>query len=224
MGSGRDDLIWAVGVAAEAFLAGTAWRAASRVREHRPVAAVVTYGLGADLAMRFLQAAFLEGAPRPFTGAARLAYHGEVALFFGWPCALALLAAHVFRPGRPGSVFAGWAPSWVPVGVWFGLVPGHILTFPLGGKRTAKLFFWVEIAALAWAAVSVIRSWRTRWGRQHAATLFLLGTELVIVLLGPFITSIYQDWNLAKLLYTTSFLTLGGWYLRRAARHLPSTP
>lgn len=224
MGSGRDDLIWTIGVAAEAFLAGMAWRAARRVREHRPVAAAVTYGLGADLAMRFLQVAFLEGAPRPFTGAARLAYHAEVALFFGWPCALALLAAHVFRPGRAGAVFAGWVPSWVPVGVWFGLVPGHILTFPLGGKRTSKLFFWVEIAALAWAAWCVIRSWRTRWGREHGAVLFLLGTELVIVLLGPFITNVFKDWNLAKLLYTASFLTLGAWYLRRTERLLPPTP
>lgn len=224
MGGGRDDLIWACGVAAEAFLAGTAWRAALCVRGHRPVAVAVTYGLVADLAMRFLQVAWLEGAPRPFAGPARLAYHAEVALMVGWPCALALLAASIFRPGRPGAVFTGWAPSWVPVGAWLGLVPGHILTFPLGGKRTAKLFFWVEIVALALAAFSVIRSWRTPWGRQHGAALFLLGTELVVVLLGPYISNIYRDWNLAKLLYTASFLTLAVWYLRRSPRSLPPSP
>lgn len=224
MGGGRDDLIWALGVAAEAFLCAGAWRATRRVREHRPVAVALAYGLGADLAIRFLQVAWLQGAPRPFQGAARLAYHAEVGLMLGWPCALALLAAHVFRPGRGGAVFAGWAPAWVPVGAWLGLVPGHILTFPLGGKRTAKLFFWVEIIALALAAVSIIRSWRTPWGRQHGAAMFLLGTELVVVLLGPYVSSIYRDWNLAKLLYTASFLTLGIWYLRRAQRTFPPSP
>lgn len=205
MGCRKDDLIWACGILAMVILAGAAWRAAGRVASHRPVALAVSYGLGADLARRFLQIAFLAGAPRPFTGAARLLYHVDFTLMVGWPCALTLLTAAVFRPR---SALA----TGVPLGTWFGLLAAHALVYPLGERQTQRVFFLVELLMLASAALTVAGTWSRRWRSPHGAVLFLLGTELVVVLLGPFVGNVFRDWRIAVVLYGSAFLALSIWY------------
>ena len=63
------------------------------------VPALLGYALAAALGMLAIGAA-LVGAPRPFAGTARALYHLHVALFLGWPAALAVASCRLFDGRR----------------------------------------------------------------------------------------------------------------------------
>lgn len=211
MGLGHLDLTWVAGMCAEGLALGSAAVASRDEPRHRPVALLFAFAVVSDLVVKALQIAWLAGAPRPFAGAARLAYHAEVLLSVAWPCALGYLAARTFQRLRPRA-------RCIPVGVWIGVVVAHVLLFPMTGRQTSRLFLGVEVAMLALSAACVAAGWRATWRAAHGVVLFLLGVELVVVLLGPFATSIFRDWNVARVIYTAAFTGLAFWYGARPVR------
>lgn len=210
------DLTWIAGMCAEGMALLCA-AVASRVDpRHRPIALLFAFAFASDVIAKAAQIAFLSGAPLPFTGAARAAYHVEVALSIAWPCVLALLAARTFQRLRPRA-------TCIPVGAWLGVGVAHALLFPMSEEQTSRLFLGVEAAMLLLAASCVVAGWRSTWRSVHGVVLFLLGVELVVVVLGPFATNIFRDWAVARIIYTTAFTGLAFWYGARPVRpHLAS--
>ncbi len=198
---------------AEAVALGCAIHAAREDRQHRPVALLFAFAVVSDLASKALQVALLSGAPRPFAGLARLAFDNVTMLGAAWPLALALLAGHLFWRRRMATA--------APIGAALGVAVSLALLSPLSGERTQALLLRVEGGALVWAFACAVAGWGSGWRAVHGVALFLFGTELVVVCLGPFATNIFRDWNVARVLYTVAFFGLSFWYTARPhPRHL----
>jgi len=216
VGLRHDDLIWLAGMCAEGMALGSTFFAAREEPRHRAVARLFAFAFASDLAAKALQVAFLAGAPRPFAGVARGAYHMEVAISVAWPCLLAYTAARLFLRERVHA-------ACVPVGAWLGVVVSHVAHFPMKRAGMARVFLAVELAMLLWAGACVAVGWRSAWRSVHGVLLFLLGTELVVVLLGPYASDVFRDWNVARVIYMAAFVGLAFWYAARPVRpHLAS--
>ena len=206
MGNPFADVTWLVCLGAEAAMILASRRQALRDPSHLPIPYLFSYVLVADTAMRMLRPV-LHGAPRPFSGLARIAYHAETALFRGWPCALAAVALWVFLPNLRKYL------PFLPLGAWLGLKTGMVLQYPITGVATARVFLVVEIAVLACVALATTAGWYGKWGPVHRAVLFLTGAEAVVTFIGPYATSIYRDWAIATVIYAFAFAGLAAWYL-----------
>lgn len=206
MGSPFADVTWLTCLLAESAMILASRRQALRDPSHTPIPYLFSYVLVADTAMRMLRP-ILSGAPRPFTGLARLAYHTETALFTGWPCALAAVALWVFLPKLRKHL------PLLPLGAWLGLNVGMVTHFPIAGAATARVFLVMEIGVLACALLAATAAWYERWGSVHRAVLFLVGAEAVVTFIGPYATSIYRDWAVATVIYAFAFAGLAAWYL-----------
>jgi hypothetical protein len=207
---GRSEDVALVAVlVAETALLSAAQEAARRIPDHNDIVALARFALAADVLGHGIRGAFLAGAPRPFEGAARGAYHVETALVVGWPIALALVAWRRFGGERIPAV---------PVGAWVGLTVGHVLVWPLSRRQTSTLLFAVELAAVAWGGLCAFLAWPKRWTSVHGVVLFLLGAEVVVATLGPFLTDVFRDWSVARILYAYTFSGLAAWYLWRMFR------
>lgn len=207
MGSRPHALIWGALVAAEVLFVASARRRASASPEHRPVASAATYVLVADVAMRALQVAGLDDAPRPLTTWYRAALYLETLLFTGWPCVVAALGLWMFLP------YGKRVGAQMVLGSWLGVNACLVYVYPIGPDPTARVLQLVTIAAVGVVAVAASAAWSRRWGRAHLAALFLAGTELVVAVIGPYATNIYRDWSVATLVYAVAFGSLGFWYL-----------
>lgn len=213
MGLRNDDLIWLAGMCAEGMALGSALFAAREEPRHRAVARLFTLAVVSDLAAKALQVAFLAGAPRPLAGVARAAYFAELSLSAAWPCLLSFAAARLFLRHRARA-------ACVPVGAWLGFMAASVLFFPLKRQATSLA---LELAMLLWAGVCAVTGWGGAWRSVHGVLLFLLGTEVVVVLLGPYAGDIYRDWNVARVIYTAAFVGVAFWYAARPVRpHLAS--
>jgi hypothetical protein len=91
--------------------AAAGWALTRRVPTHAPVAGAISWSLASDLGRAALQELVLRRAPVPYTGAARLAFAAEQALYLSWPAALAGAALVVYRERSPWPVAAAWAGS-----------------------------------------------------------------------------------------------------------------
>lgn len=187
------------------------------------VPALLGYALAADLAMLAIGAA-LAGAPRPFAGVARALYHLHVALFLGWPAALAVAACRLFDGRRVDRVAKRVrrpprAAVPVVVGVWIGLVVGLAALHPLARGRTAAVLHAAELAAVIVAGVAIGLSWGIVWGQRHLVVGLLVAIEGTLALLGPWAHDVFRDWpRLARLPYLLGFgaaVVLHAAWLRR---------
>lgn len=143
------------------------------------------------------------GAPRPFVGAVRVAYHLETAIILGWPALLAAASWRVFAwkvEGRPAFLAIGAA--------WAVVAAGLVVRFPVGRAWTARTLHGFELVAVAFAMVPVARAWRRPWGTAHASVLLLVAVELSVALIGPFVRNPFADWRLASLAYLIGFVSL----------------
>ncbi len=155
------------------------------------------------------------GAPRPFVGAARVAYHLETAMVLGWPAALAVAAWRVFDVPRwhrltgcrerPTDGF--WAMLAV-LACWCVVACGMALRYPMGREWTARTLHGFELVAVAFAGVAVVRAWSRPWGTGHASVLLLVAVELSVATIGPFVRNPFADWRLASCSYLIGFLAL----------------
>lgn len=143
------------------------------------------------------------GAPRPFAGLVRVAYHLETAIVLGWPAVLAAASWRVFAwkvDGRPAFLAIG--------ACWAVVAAGLVVRFPVGRAWTARTLHGFELVAVAFALVPVARAWRRPWGTAHASVLLLVAVEMSVALIGPFVRNPFADWRLASLAYLIGFVSL----------------
>lgn len=194
-------------VAAEAGALVSAWLLGRRDPSYRIARPVFAAALVIDLYATVLQVVWLKGAPKPFTGAVRAAYHAETALFAGWPAVVAAFGARAFgrtihpKVGRRG-------PHGVAV-AWALFVLGSIAFFPMSTPAVQRSLAVAEGTSVATCGVFALVAYdAARWKPVHALALGLAGIELVVVTVGPFATSPFTDWAIAQVIYVITFGTI----------------
>lgn len=195
---------------AEVVLIVRSWRASRFSPRHRYLPALIACAFVTDVAVYLLHRFALRGAPRPFTGWPRLAYHVETAFVVGWSAEVALFGLWVFLPRR-------WHRARpVVLWAWLAAIGYHVLAYPLSRLATTVFLVGAELAAVVTVAVAAVLSYRLRrWGSLEGVALFLAGTELVVTLLGPYATNPFTDWDVARVLYFAAFAGLAAWYTPR---------
>jgi hypothetical protein len=204
------------------------WAIASRVRAHRPVAALLSVGFGVDVARRALKFAVLAPAharfdPAPLEGWSRAGGHVETALFLAWPAALVATARVIFdedggkrRRLSAVSVAMLWAFS----------VGALALAYPITrGAVLARCYLAVELASLL-VVIVTIGAWvqERRSPEVHHVVVALVATAELCTLMGPWRINLFGSWPLAQSVYLALFVVLlmlqGGalWMSRRSSR------
>lgn len=162
-------LLVAVAVAAWALALGR-WTVAPWPHL-RPLAWLATLGAAADGAVMQVRWLVLDGEPKPYEGAARLAYHATQGIVLAWPAALVAVARVAFLRRR-------WR---LVVPVWVVALAGVAWAYPW--LRLERL--GVAYAVWSWACcgiVAVIAGWtyrRVDWGPHHVAPLLLMAGETI---------------------------------------------
>jgi hypothetical protein len=194
-----------IGVLLSALATVLALNVARKRREHRPVAALLAFGLLSDLARWPLRAWVLLPAherfgTEPLQGGARLAFHVDQALFLAYPAAVAALAIGIFLRRRPWAVAIVWAAT---IGVLAAMYPAT------RGALLRRCYLAAELASLTLAVGSFI-TWV--WKREtptltHGCVMLIAGIELAM-LIGPYRLNIYSDWDIAAAMYSTMYVAL----------------
>jgi hypothetical protein len=173
--------------------------------EHRPIALLLGYGLASDVVRRVIRLGVLaparaELAGAPFTGWARIAFHGEVALFVGWMAGVAALAVFVFGRRRPWGVLAVYVVAVAVLAAGYPTFRGELL---------GKAYLALELAALC-TSVGCLLLWflgDERGKTQHLAAGFIVIAE-TLMLVGPFRMGIFSAWDLARSILIALYISL----------------
>jgi hypothetical protein len=179
------------------------------------VVMLVAYALLDEVLLEVGHRWIFAGAPRPFAGLVRAAYHLETALVLGWPALLVTAAWRVFdvprwdrasgRRVRPSDgVWAGWGV----LGCWVVVAGGMALRYPMGRTWTTRTLHLFEVACVLCAGGAVVRAWRREWGTAQVSVLLLVGVELAVGTIGPFVRDPFADWRLASCSYLIGFVCL----------------
>jgi len=187
----------------------SAWGLARRDRTHRPVAVLLTLGLASDVAVRALQAFYLEsarvrlGVSVPWTGTDRIVGHVSDAVVLLWPAALA---------GASIAVFLGWRP-WLAVAGYVLAVVAFIVLHPIGGNGSLPLALKAFNVASVAVAVGCAATWYMKTEKSgerpntaRAALLVLLPIELAS-LAGAWRLG-FAKWHLSQIAYLVMFSIL----------------
>jgi hypothetical protein len=202
-----------------ASLACLAWAVARRDAEHRWVAAFVTWMLFTDLARRLL-IHLRQGAPKPYTGLARVEFHADQLLVLSWSFLFAALCLHMFARRRPWPALGGWALTFLVC-----------LDYPnVSGPVLGALYRGVSLVALVvcWAAIlwGMTRRRELEPTLAHLIVMLYAVTDVVLNLV-PFAGGYFSSWPLVRI---ANLMLLSGctaahvWFLvrRRAAATAPA--
>jgi len=194
--------------ALSALATALAWMLARRRAEHRPVAVLLTVGLGADVAQRTLRTFYLGavtqrlGADIPWTGLARLAATFFHALFLAWPAALLGAALVVFlrRGAWPAGAAYAAGIAWI------------VVVHPIAGNGSlAQALTAAQLAAVL-ASLGCGLTWYLRpttepTSTAQAALALIIGVELT-TLAFAWRTGIFANWHLSQAIYVVMYAVL----------------
>lgn len=181
-----------------------AWALASKRREHRPIAALLSLGLAAELAQRTLSVAVVGplrgalGVDVPWTGWARAAGLLYDAVALTWPAALIAAALVVFARRRPWAAFLVWGSA---VAVFAALHP------IAGNGSQARAYTAVQVLSVAIAAAMGLE-WASR--RTTPATTAQLALAMIVIaelvsLFGAWRVGLFDGWPISQALYLVMF-------------------
>lgn len=181
------------------------WIVARHRPEHRPIAWLLGYGLASDIVRRVvrihvLQPARAELGGAPFTGAARIVFHVETALFLGWMAAVAALAVWIFGRRRPWGVLVAYVVAVLVVAIGYPTFRGELL---------GKAYLACQLAALC-TSVGFLLRWFVGSERarvHHIAAGLIILTELSM-LAGPYRFGVFTTWHLAQSMLIALYVTI----------------
>lgn len=214
-----------VACAAAAF---TAWHLTRLRPYYRPVARLLAANLAADLAGLAIFQLYLYAIPAPYTGVARLLFHGEQAAGLAWHVGVAAVALVVLARRSPWPAFVAGA---VAVVVRVALYPW------LRQERLAWLLLGEQVALVAlgiWAwrrfsrearPVRIVhgepREMPSPWLQEHHKALGVILAVEFVMLFGPHLIGVangdglritpgnpFKRWVLAQIGYTALFTGL----------------
>jgi hypothetical protein len=187
---------------------GLAWTLARKRPEHKPIAVLLSIGLGTDLARRALRALYLGeaikrlGSDTPWTGPERIAAIVSHALFLAWPAAMTGAALTVFLGRR----------AWPVVVAYAALITAIVIVHPIAGN--GSLGRMLTAAQLASVAVSIgcgltwylSRSTKPTSTAQAALSL-IVGVEASTIAFA-WRAGIFVSWNLTQAVYVVLYVVL----------------
>jgi len=187
-------------IGATATAVALAWR---RV-DHRSFAVFLTVIAAASLIRSVLPtiAPIRPLESPPFTGAARLAFHADQALFLTWPAGLTALAILLFAGRRPFPMIAL---------LWAGAVAYLIARYPtIRGETLRRFYLAAELAALAGAVASLASFWQRRATitPAHTCALLCFGADAATLGAGAWRWGFWVHWELTQITYALLYTVL----------------
>jgi hypothetical protein len=186
-----------------------AWAVAkSRLEEHRPIAALLTFGLASDLMQRALKANVLTPGyatlgKAPATGWLLVARDADHALFLAWPAALAAVVLWIYLKRRPWPIVLGYAAVVIGVVVLgYPAIRGDQLRTPYLGFQLACVTVAIG-AFLHWIGFRKDPPRATHW-----MAILMVGTEVVGIMAGPWRLGVFTTWTLAQIGYCIQYVVL----------------
>lgn len=182
--------------------AATAIVVARRVPAHRPVAIFLGAVVVADLVRRGLAAGPLPDMG-PHTGATRLLFHIDQALYLLWPFGLAGLA---------GAVLAERRRPWVLASVYLATVVVLALGYPTVRRELlGQAYLCIELVALLICLeAAAAPGWRRgRPGLTTVVTLALIVVDVATVAGGPFARPLFAHWYRAWPMHAVLYVAIG---------------
>jgi hypothetical protein len=183
-----------------AIVAAMAWVLASRRREHRPVAVLLSFGLAGDLLVRALVVAIIAplrdalGVDVPWTGwawGAALLIH---AIELMWPAALVATSLVVFARRKPWAAIIGWACA----------VATFAVVHPIAGDGSlARAFTAVQVLSVS-TSVALCLMWlrrRTTPATSAQYALMMIVIAELVSLLGAWRVGLFDGWLISQGLY-----------------------
>ena len=196
--------LWLACLAALALAAVTAAVLTRHVPAYRPAAAALAWGLAVDVILGHRDAwglgAYLV-ARAPYHGADVWLYRASNGLGTSWPAVIAALAWWALRPDGRRSRSTGGLAFYA---AWVAANAALILAEPIDRAHAQRALHAIELGAVAVGFVA----WRFRrltWTPVQRTALWLLVVELVVALLGPYRTDIYERWGVARVAYLGGF-------------------
>jgi hypothetical protein len=190
---------------------------------YRPLLVLLAFALVDELAVEALHALVFEGAPRPFAGWVRVAYHVETAIVTAWPALLAAVCWRVFGPvdaRLSATIRAANGRSvnqWLDVllASWIGLVVGLAALYPLdppgsGAPRTRAVLHAWEVLCVAVAWWVVWRGRARRWGRVEEALVIVAACETMVAFVGPWASDPFARWWIGRCFYLAAWCGIVG--------------
>jgi len=190
-----------------------AWGVARREAEHRWVAAFVTWMVAADQARRLL-IHLRQGAPKPYTGLARVLFHADQLVILSWSFLFIALCLHLFARKRPWPALGGWALTFL-----------ICLDYPnVSGAVLGALYRGVALVALvvSWAAIfwGITRRRELEPTLAHLIVMLYAVTDVVLNLV-PFAIDYFASWPLVRIANLMLLVGCTGahvwWLVRRRA-------
>lgn len=207
----------------------TAGLLARRDRQHLPVVLALAVGLTVDAIMGHRDGWGIATVIRRSTDNAPL-WHVSNALVTLWPASIAALALTAFagRKKAPRSVNQGAggrgsdeqerdrsaetmtprAPI-VKVGLlWLTANALLVAAYPLSDVGTQRSLAAWEAGCIATGVLAAVLAWGDAWSSPQRAALWLVAVEFVVLVAGPFRYSVYERWDLARVVYALGFAAL----------------
>lgn len=197
--------VLALGYALSALVTALAWLVTQRRPAHRPIALLLTLGLGSDVIRRQLYVhaigpGHVVAAGGPLTGAARVAFHVEQALFLAWPAGLVATALAIFLRRRPWLVAAAWTFA----------VEALVRSYPVTrGDVLRRAYLAAELLTIAISSGAVIQWGRSRQWPTPAQDILmvLIGAEIATVW-GPWRHDLFGGWSANQIMYSVTYLVV----------------
>jgi hypothetical protein len=190
-----------------------AWILARRRAEHLPIAALLTVGLGTDLARRALRSLYLGEAIRrlgndaPWTGWPRVAAVASHALFLAWPATIVAVALVVYLRRRPWPALLGYAASIVAIVVVHPIAGNGSLGRMLTAGMMIGLLVGVGCAATWYLKPAGDPASKAPTSTAQATLTIMLAGELAS-LVGSWRLGIFDHWHLSQIAYLFMFSIL----------------
>lgn len=184
-----------------------AWAFARRHAEYRPIAILLSVGLGVDAVQLAIEGAILAplrselGVHTPWTGWAHVAGVLASAVWMVWPASIVAASLAVFARWKVWPAVAGWAVALLLFAV----------VHPVAGDGSeAKALAMIQtVAAVASAGILVTKYERCvmpSTPAQHALAM-IVATEMVS-LMGSWRIGPFDHWGVSQVLYLVLFGTL----------------
>jgi hypothetical protein len=179
-----------------------AWILATKRPEHRPVAVLLSIGLGVDVGRHVYDVAVLAplraslGVDVPWTGWARVAAFGAHAMTLAWPAAIVATALVVFAGKKPWAAVIAWAIVLAVLAV----------VHPIASDQAKALALVQALSIVGSAGIGY--AWYRRTTTPATSAQFALAmivTAELVSLFGAWRLGPFAAWPISQTLYLSMF-------------------
>jgi hypothetical protein len=158
-------------------LAMIAWAIVRRDGSHRPLAAYISWMAASEL-LRGALGSLKDGAPKPYTGIARVAAHGDQLIVLSWSFLFVALCLHYFLARKPWAPLAAWLTTFVVCVVGYPMLRGHALGLVYGAVTFGSLL--ASWGCITWA---ILRRRKVEPKLAHLVLILYASTDVATAII-----------------------------------------